>query len=776
MSELYKKIKQITIVGAGSWGTAVGKVIAENNPGIIVRMWAYEKATANSINLKNQNSEFLPGIQLPYNIKATTNLADSVANTEGVIIAIPSKVFPDMIQKISKLLKNDEPLAYLTKGFCKINNNALTISQTVSKLFPKYGKRVVGIYGPSHAEEVVKYFHTTLCVAGHDKNDRRFFADLLNCGYIQCRETDDIIGVDLGGTLKNPAAIAAGVISKLPDCGNNLEGALISESLKEMIRLGNFFGARPETIIDISGTGDLVATALSMHSRNRKFGREIAKQIIEKGAILSWIDKIYLRFKPEYVLEKMSNKMHYLVEGAYAIEPLIELAHKNNISIPVYRSLYEVLLNKKEPSLLIETIKNPDNFENIYSNAKIHVKDKKKGLEALKGKAFEKIILNQLVAKLKAENSLLNNSKSLKNLLKNQSEDVLFFENENKLYSEFAESNSEKSLKRIIRLYLRETIDRYSPFFYHLCDRLFSAKYFWYKLFRKKNVTITGFLNEFHNLNDSGNTIYIARSKNINDFIYYLYAMKKNNLALTRFLVPADMLKSRLDKFLVRKCGGFIIYREKLNNMLYLECIIEYLSMLAKHGVPFIFFPELFTSEPNNLDLNKKFFNMLNDIMYNEATEIVLIPLEIAYKKRVDESEFRKVFTEPVSINFSAPIFLSEFTKESSTEISIFDLVKKIWIADEILFSHHIISGILCENDFAMKTSKLKKVIGKFIADHRIIIDRSEKSIINEGVKFLLKNEILVRKDDHYIVLKQDLIKKFSDVIKNKNSSSRVNK
>ena len=771
MSELYKKIKQITIVGSGSWGTAVGKVIAENNPGTIVRMWSYEKATANSINLKNQNSEFLPGVQLPYNIKATTHLADSISNTEAVIIATPSKVFPDIIQKISKMLKNDVPLAYLTKGFCRINNNALTISQTVSRLYPKYGKRVVGIYGPSHAEEVVHHFHTTLCIGGYDKNDRRFFADLLNCKYLQCRETDDIIGLDLGGTLKNPAAIAAGIISNLPHCGDNLEGALMAESLKEMIRLGNFFGAKTETIIDISGVGDLVATALSNHSRNRRFGREIAKQIIEKGAILSWVDKIYLRFKPDYVLEKMSNKLNYLVEGAYAIEPLIELADKNNISIPVYRSLYEVLLNRKEPSLLIETIKNPDNFENIYSNAKIHVKDKKRGLEKLKGKAFEKSIINQLVAKLKEENLQLVNSKNQKDIKNDKPDDVLFFKNENKLFSDYITNNSEKSMKRIIRLYLRETIDHYNPFINHFCVRLLKIKYYWHKFIRTRNdITITGSFHELNNLKDSVNTIYIAKSKNINDFIYYIFAMNKNELPLSRFLVPADALKSKLDKFLIRKCGGVIIYREKLNNILYLACVIEYLSMLAKHGLPFIFFPELFATEQDKLESNEKFFNMLNTIMFDESTEIVLIPLEIAYKKKVNESEFKKVFTEPVTVNFSSPLFLSEFTKESRAEVSIIDLITKIWLRDEILIPHHIISGILFENDYTMKTSKLKKEIGRYIADKRLIIDRPEKSIINEGIKFLLRNEILVRKDDHYIVLNQDLVKKFSEVVKNKNS------
>ena len=180
----------------------------------------------------------------------------------------------------------------------------------------------------------------------------------------------NIVGVDVGGTLKNPAAIAAGMISVLPQCGDNLAGALISEALKEMIDLGKIFDLEADIIIDISGLGDLVATALSNHSRNRRFGRDIANQILKKGTNLKISDKVLLKFKPEYVIERMSKNLHYLAEGAYAIEPLIELAEHHGVPIPVYKSLYEVLLNKKNPSLLIETIKNPLKFEDIYKENK----------------------------------------------------------------------------------------------------------------------------------------------------------------------------------------------------------------------------------------------------------------------------------------------------------------------------------------------------------------------------------------------------------------------
>jgi glycerol-3-phosphate dehydrogenase (NAD(P)+) len=777
MPELYNKIKQITIVGAGSWGTAIGKVIAENNPGTIVKMWSYEKSTANSINFKNQNIEFLPGIKLPYNIKATTHLSEALINAEGIIIATPSKVLPDTINKISKLLNDGIPLAYLTKGFCRINNDILTISQAISKIIPAYADKVVGISGPSHAEEVVKYYHTTLSIAGRHSGDRNFFSELLNCEYLQCRETEDIIGVDLGGTLKNPAAIAAGIVSKLPDCGDNIEGALIAESLKEMIALGNFLGAKTETIIDISGTGDLVATALSEHSRNRRFGKDIAKQILEKGTILSWTDKIYLRFKPEYVLEKISKKLHYLAEGAYAIEPLIELAEKNSISIPVYRSLYEVLLNKKEPSLLVETIKNPDNYEEIFNNAKIQVKDKKKGLEKLRGKAFKKLILNQLISKLNSNRSLTGESENdiiynLKNILhENKTQNVYLFKNELKLLSDFVENNTEKTLRKITSLYLQEIMDHYNPFFYQLFIKFITLRYYWNKLLGTRNeITITGDFHNLHSLRNSVNTIYTAKFKNINDYIYYSYGISKYILPIPRFFVPSEVPKTNFIKFLIRKCGGFIIHQSKLNNMLYLECIMEYLSILTSHGVPFLYFPELQGKDSSLLIQNDKFFNMLNNVMFKETTEVVLIPSEITYKNKLDEKEIKEPFTEPVGINFSTPVFLSEYTRKSNLEVSISELVHKIWIIDEIILPHHIISGILSENGFIIKSSKLKKKINKYIADNRIIINKSERAIINEGLKYLQKHSIITKRDDYLVCLKHEAVKKFTDLVKNKES------
>lgn len=782
MPEKQNKVKQISIVGAGSWGTAIAKVIAENLPNTLVKMWAYEKSTVHSINNKNVNSDFLPGVRLPLNIKATNHLRESLQNTDGIIIATPSKVVPDTVNKIGKIITSEVPLAYLSKGFCRVNNDILTISQTMSRVLPSYKNRVVGIYGPSHAEEVVKYFHTCLAIASASEMDRKFFCDLINCDYLQCRETEDVLGVDLGGTLKNPAAIAAGMITILPRCGDNLEGALIAESLKEMNRLAIALGANSETIIDIAGTGDLVATALSEHSRNRRFGKDIARKIIEKGTTLSMTDKIYLRFKPEYVLEKISSNYHYLAEGAYAIEPLIELASKHSVSIPVYRSLYEVLLNKKEPSLLIETIKNPDKFDEIYNNAKLHVKDKKRGLEKLKGKAFKKIILQSVLETIKKKygthelkNLLIQNFKSS---IEKQSGTPLknnFISKELKYIALLNSSSFDKYLKKLTSIYLAEIIDHNNTVFNHIMMNYLSFRHIWNRLVGKKNrIRITGDVDKIRNLRERVNTIYIPRFKNKTDFYYYIYSIYKKFLPEPRFFVPAEASGGWFNRFLLRKCGGYIIHRSRSGNLLYRECVIQYISTLISHGVPLLYFPE---NEPEKNSvispLNEYFFDLLNTVMYQESTEIVLIPTEIAYSNKLDESEETPLFSEPATINFSSPLFLSDFTKQIHSEISVHAMIRELWISDEIILPQHIICEIMKQKNYMIKAGKLKKYIERFISENNLVVSYSNKQILSNGLKFLLKHDIVQKKNDYLVGIKVEVISRYSEMLRNKNTGNQ---
>ena len=766
----------VTMIGAGSWGTAVAIVIAENRPGLTVKMWSYEKSTANSINHQNINADYLPGIKLPSNIVATTNLKEALADTKGIFIATPSKVIPETIAKISKIIKGSIPLSYLTKGFVKIEGEVMSISQAIEHLAPEYKDKVVGIYGPSHAEEVVKRFHTCLNVAGKRARDRRFFCDLLNCDFLQCRETEDILGLDLGGTLKNPAAIAAGMISVLPNCGDNLAGALITESLKEMIALGKAIGAETETIVDISGTGDLVATSLSNHSRNRRFGKEIARQIIDTGSSLSFYDRIYLRFRPEHVLEKMSRNLNYLAEGAYAIEPLMELADLHSVPIPVYRSLYEVLLNKKDPSLLIETIKNPEMYNEIYNDTKLHVKERKKGFESVRGKAFKKIITQKIFDRMdsKSPDHKFETDDTIENLkgfiALEDSVKSHFFQDEYKLITELKHSNYDRILKKLVTIYLNAIIDHHNAYIKKFFLKFLTIKYFSKKFKGIMNsISVTGEIDDISRIKNSVNIIYVARYKNILDSLHYIFAIHKNNLPIPRFFISSDAVHGKIDRFLIRNSGGFIINRDKLKNVVYKQCIIQYLSTLIRNGVPVLYFPELEPEKNSSISgLSENFFQLLNEVLYQETTEIVLVPSEILYKNRLNESEIIGLFSEQMHLHFSMPLYLSDFTRQSQALTSIPDLIQDIWIRDEIIQPHHVICAILVENNFSIYQGKLKKYIDNYMDKNYLPLNKSSRQIVSEGVKFLLKNKIINKFDDNYKGIETEQIRIMANILNSK--------
>jgi len=696
-----KNIKNISIIGAGSWGTSIALVIAKTYPQIDVKIWAYEKSAAQSINEKNENIQFLPEIHLPDNIKATNSIKEAVSGSQVILISTPSKVIFDISHKIGKYLDKSAHVGYLSKGFCKIGNEILTISQTIERAVPGLKNRVTAIYGPSHAEEVSNWYHTCLNVAGKNSESRKIISELLSSESIQCRETEDITGVEVGSTLKNPAAIAAGMISVLPKCGDNLSGALMSEALKEMLRLGAALNAKPETIIDISGLGDLVATSLSDHSRNRRFGRDIALQIMKKGKNLSILDRIIVIFKPQMVLEKMSRNLNYLAEGAYAIEPLIELAEKNNISIPVYRSLYEVLLNKKDPSLLIETIKNPDKYEELYKQTKIQIKEKDKGLENIRGYAFKNIITGNILHEFtpvrtdreeEKQEKMIIIDKLKKSLLSQTQKDKLH-RLESKIISGLNVKNFEKSLKNLSKLYIKNITDNYNiifsrSFMYYMKTNGF-INYFSGK---KGSINITGDIKKIHETTQSANIIYVSTSRELHDYMFICYAINRKKLAFPRFFVNSRAVHSAWEKFLINHAGGFIVDSKRMNNPVYKEVISQYISIMIEHGVPLLYFPECMDfKETNNSENTDDFFNIITDALFRHTVEIVLIPVELSYDSEAVTSEkeknsIKKQMRRNVNVNFSSPVFMSDFTRHESSANQVSELIKSIWVTDSAQF------------------------------------------------------------------------------------------
>jgi len=785
-------IKNVAVIGAGAFGTSIARTICEKRPDINLKLWAYEKELPETINTYHINNLYLSDVVLPNNIVAVHNLTEAVRDAQVVIFATPSKVLYDISQRIKKVIQRNTYIGYLTKGFCRVHNKILPMSKALANVFPSHKNLIVAVYGPSHAEEVSKDFHTCLNVASVSGKSRKVFVDLLSCEYISCLETDDIVGVDLGTTLKNPAAIAAGILSVMPKCGDNLTGALISEALNEMIRFAKVFNAREETIIGIAGLGDLVATALSEHSRNRRFGRDIANQILSSGISFNLLDRLIMIIKPDYGFEKMSEKFNYLAEGIYVIEPILELAEKYKISMPVYKSLYEVLLNKKDPKLLIETVKNPGKFDQMVGETKIYVTEKKRGLEKKRGGIFKKPILKRSVSNIlnnpafeselvNFRNAFLKSYEENKNLKKN---DPDFSQKEYDLFRKINFNNIDKELSHICKLYIEDISDNFNYLAYKIIIKIIKIINFFYILLIKShsekvlenNIKLSGNYNKLKKINNTSNVVYVSTYRSYLDFAYINMAVDRYGLYIPRFFIERKVLKSKIKKYFLNLMGAYCIDSEKLVNPIYREVAQNYLATLIEHGIQILFFPEVHLSKNGAIgEINKEFLSTIMNALYKNTEEIALIPIEVSYYKKPEgvyyngsnnEVSIKRILDNRIKINFSDPIFVSEFSNSENMVSMLSENIDKKWRSDSHIFPHYILCKIIKDNNYQLNLDKAYELVLESLRKYNIKKYKT-KNVLKKGVVFILKNNMGTINDKELLIFNKEEIDYYSNLIYN---------
>lgn len=763
-----EKRRSVTILGAGSWGTSVAKVIAENNGNIDLVMWAYEKSVVKTINELHKNTMYLPDIDLPVNIKATNNLKEAVTGSQIIILATPSKVAYETCLKVRKYISEGAHFGFLSKGFCRIENRIYTMSEAIARAIPDVKGRIAAIYGPSHAEEVCRGYHTCLMVGAESEVTRNAISEIITCGYVECRQTDDVRGVELGGTLKNPAAIAAGILSVLPKCGDNLAGALMAEALKEMLVMANALNARNETIIDIAGLGDLIATSLSDHSRNRKFGKDISRQILRTGSSVNMYDRFVMRFRPEYVLEKMSKRLNYLAEGAYAIEPLIELARDRGITIPVYQSLYEILLNNKEPRLLIETVKNPERFEEIYSETKIHVTRKKKGMERARGTFFRSITAKAVEEKVISNPALKQEIIRWGNALRisypgGVAADGLrgeYDEKELSLLGNLETGDFGKNISALSSLYVKSVTDRFSfpvsrLYFSALrfCNYMGNAlkREYGKGLFRS-NISISGDIPAIRKAIRTSNVVYLPVARDEYDFLFVSLALRRMRLLSPRFMVNADIAQGWFRRMMLRLAGGFVVNMRKLEDPLYREVVKSFISMMIQYGVPVMFSPELVPSQDGTIQaVEEDFFSVVIDTLYQSTEEIAIVPITLSYYEKpfhgssgdaTGSFSYRKIFDNSLQLHFSEPLLVSEYSHSSHFQKRVLDVLRQRWLRDMYSYPHHIFCKVLSENGYAIRVGDAKKTVKRFLQANKMETPFRHRDITKKGIEFVVRHDI----------------------------------
>lgn len=319
----FSKMK-ISVIGAGNWGTALASLLA--GKGLDVTLWAYEPIVAEGINKKHQNPLYLAGIALPANLVSTSDIASAVRGKDMVVFVVPSHVTRQTAQKIAPHLKKGVIFVSCTKGI--ETESGKLISDILTESMPDFPKKnFCFLSGPSFASEVAKKLPTTVVVAGKNPSFANQVQETFHTDYFMPFTSDDIVGVQVGGAVKNVVAIACGISDGL-GFGSNTRAATITRGLYEMIKIGKALGADPLTFAGLAGIGDLVLTCTSELSRNRQIGFQIGQGI------------------PLTSIQKGRNEV---AEGVVTSKAIFQLSKKLNIFTPICTEVYEMLYNSKPP-------------------------------------------------------------------------------------------------------------------------------------------------------------------------------------------------------------------------------------------------------------------------------------------------------------------------------------------------------------------------------------------------------------------------------------------
>lgn len=314
-------MSRVAVVGAGSWGTAIASVLADN--GHDVAIWALEPEVAAELDERGTNSAYLPGAKLQGAVRATSVLPEAIAGAEAVVSVVPAQFTAGTWAKGIETLAADALVISASKGI------ELTTLRRMDEVFAdlRPGGRFAVLSGPSFAKEVAMRAPTLVVASSEDPSDANEVQRLFQNRYFRVYTNFDVIGVELGGALKNVMAVAAGVSDGL-GYGHNTRAALITRGLAEITRLGVAMGARPETFAGLAGLGDLVLTCTGDLSRNRTVGRRLGEG---------------------ETLDEILGEVNTVAEGVKTVPAVRDLAHREGVEMPIVEEVYAMLVEGRSP-------------------------------------------------------------------------------------------------------------------------------------------------------------------------------------------------------------------------------------------------------------------------------------------------------------------------------------------------------------------------------------------------------------------------------------------
>ena len=312
---------KISVIGSGGWGIALAILLHENGHNLTI--WSFDKKEVEELKETRQNKAKLPNILISNDIEVTNDLKEAVSDKDILVLAVPSKVIRSVSKSLKDIIKDNQIIVNVAKGLEE--DTLKTMTDIIEEELKEKNPQVAVLSGPSHAEEVGKGIPTTCVVSAHNKELTLYLQNIFMNPSFRVYTSPDMIGVEIGGALKNVIALAAGIADGL-NYGDNTKAALITRGIKEISTLGVAMGGEQSTFYGLTGLGDLIVTCASMHSRNRRAGI-----LLGQGK----------------TLDEAIKEVNMVVEGVYSAKSALMAAKKYNVEIPIIEQVNAVLFENK---------------------------------------------------------------------------------------------------------------------------------------------------------------------------------------------------------------------------------------------------------------------------------------------------------------------------------------------------------------------------------------------------------------------------------------------
>lgn len=320
--------QNVAVIGAGSWGTALAITLSGKNHH--VKIWDLDEKLVKDLDNDRENKKYLPGINFNDSMSVAYDVKDAIYGADIVLFSVPAQFFRSALTNAKQYINSDMIIVNVAKGIEQ--KTLMTMSQVADEIIPE--NQYVVLSGPSHAEEVGKGIPTTVAVASKDITVAEHIQDVFMTDRFRVYTNHDVVGLELGGSLKNIIALGAGITDGM-GFGDNTKAAMMTRGISEMVTLGIAMGAEKDTFSGLSGIGDLIVTCTSMHSRNRRCGILIGEGMDPQEA---------------------TGKIGMVVEGMFTTEAAYELAKKMNVSMPITEQIYNVINGKVSPEDAMDSL------------------------------------------------------------------------------------------------------------------------------------------------------------------------------------------------------------------------------------------------------------------------------------------------------------------------------------------------------------------------------------------------------------------------------------